>query len=119
MAWFALAKYGYYWTRYAPLYSNIKAVRGAVELVTPDARVLTSGYVAPHLSQREMITLLGNDNNVDRVAKHQIDTVLIAKQHLGFGITAEAAAQTIRDLSQSGFRLTYQQQDVWLLEKNK
>ena len=118
MAWMALAKYGYYWTRYAPLYSNIDAVNGATQLVKPDARVLTSGYVAPHLSQRSMITLLGNDNNVARVDKHQIDTVLIAKQHLGFGITPEAAEQTIRDLvSMSDFQLTYQQQDVFLLEK--
>ena len=118
MAWMALAKYGYYWTRYAPLYSNIDAVNGAIELVEPNARVLTSGYVAPHLSQRSTIALLGNDNNVERVAKHQIDTVLIAKQHLGFGITPEAAEQTIKDLvSMSGFQLTYQQQDVFLLSK--
>ena len=120
MAWFALAKYGYYWTRYAPLYRTINAVNGAVELVSKDARVLTSGYIAPHLSQRSMITLLGDDNNVERVAKHQIDTVLIAKQHLGYGITPEAADTTIADLVQlSGFRLTYQEQDVWLLEKER
>ena len=120
MLWMALAKYGYYWTRYAPLYSNVAAVNGAVELVASDARVLTSGYVAPHLSQRSMITLIGNDNNVERVAKHQIDTVLIAKQHLGYGVTPEAAAQTIKDLvERSQFQITYQQQNVWLLEKKQ
>ncbi|MEM8723177.1 MAG: DUF2079 domain-containing protein [Cyanobacteria bacterium P01_G01_bin.39] len=118
VAWLALAKYGYYWTRYAPLYSNVSAVNGAIELVDDHARVLTSGYVAPHLSQRSMITLLGDDNNVERIAKHDIDTILIAKQHLGFSITSQAAEQTIKNLSESQrFELIYQQQDVFLWQK--
>ena len=118
IAWLALAKYGYFWTRYAPLYSNVGAVHQAVELVDHEARVLTSGYVAPHLSQRSMITLLGDDDNVERIAKHDIDTVLIAKQHLGFGITPQAAAKTLKSLSESAqFKLVYQQQDVFLWQK--
>ena len=118
IAWLALAKYGYFWTRYAPLYSNVGAVHQAVKLVDREARVLTSGYVAPHLSQRSMITLLGDDDNVERIAKHNIDTVLIAKQHLGFGITPQAAAKTLQSLSESAqFKLVYQQQDVFLWQK--
>ncbi|MEO1670641.1 MAG: DUF2079 domain-containing protein, partial [Cyanobacteria bacterium J06631_2] len=118
MGWFAFAKYGYYWTRYAPLYSNVDAVNGAVELVTAEDRVLTSGYIAPHLSQRSMIALLGENDNLERVAKYKIDTVLIAKKHLGFDLSPTAAAQTIKDLQISAeFELVYQQQDVFLLKQ--
>ena len=118
VAWLALAKYGYFWTRYGPLYSNVAAVNGALELVEDDARVLTSGYVAPHLSQRGMITLLGDDNNVERIAQYDIDTVLIAKQHLGFDITLQAVKKTLNNLAESAqFELIYQQQDVFLWQK--
>ncbi|MEO1006139.1 MAG: DUF2079 domain-containing protein, partial [Cyanobacteria bacterium J06638_38] len=98
IAWLALAKYGYFWTRYAPLYDNVAAVRGAVDLVEPDAKVLTSGYIAPHLSQRSQIMLLNNDFGVAQVVKHDLDTVLIAQQHLGLDTSQEQANQMIQDL---------------------
>ena len=118
VAWLALAKYGYFWTRYAPLFSNVSAVREAVSLVEPDARVLTSGYIAPHLSQRQVLMLLG-DTNAETVKQHDLDTVLIAYQHLGLGTSNAAAEQTIKELLESSsFNLVYQQQDVYLLKKD-
>ncbi|HEY9770208.1 MAG TPA: DUF2079 domain-containing protein [Coleofasciculaceae cyanobacterium] len=118
LAWLALAKYGYFWTRYAPLFANVAAVQGAVNSVEPDAKVLTSGYIAPHLSHRSTIMLLDNDPNLERVAQHGIDTVLIAQQHLGLGISQQVAERTIEDLLKSSeFNLVYQQQDVFLFKK--
>ena len=118
VAWLALAKYGYFWTRYAPLFSNVAAVREAVSLVEPDARVLTSGYIAPHLSHRQVLMLLGNAN-AETVKQHDIDTVLIAYQHLGLATSNTVAEQTIEELLKSSkFDLVYQQQDVFLLKKN-
>ena len=118
IAWLALAKYGYFWTRYAPLYANVNAVREAVNLVEPDARVLTSGYIAPHLSHRSTLMLLA-DANVERVAEYDLDTVLIAQQHLGLGTSPQVAEETIEKLLESSeFNLVYQQQDVFLLKKN-
>ena len=118
VAWLALAKYGYFWTRYAPLFSNSAAVRGAVSLVEPDAKVLTSGYIAPHLSHRPVLMLLDNAN-AQTVKQYDLDTVLIAYQHLGLGTSSTAAEQIIKELLESsGFYLAYQQQDVFLLKKN-
>ena len=117
VAWLALAKYGYFWTRYAPLYSNVTAVRGAVNLVEPDARVLTSGYIAPHLSHRSTLMLLGEAGNAGRAVDKNLDAVLIAKQHLGLATSQQEAERTIKDLLDSGFNLVYQQQDVFLLKK--
>ena len=119
MAWMALAKYGYFWTRYAPLYSNIDAVNGAIELVDDDARVLTSGYVAPHLSQRPVLMLFDNDTHMTEIARHNLDTVLIAKQHLGLGTSQQVANRIIENLLESfEFKLIYHQQDVFLFRKN-
>lgn len=118
VAWLALAKYGYFWTRYAPLYSNVGAVRGAIELVEPDARVLTSGYLAPHLSHRSTLMLLGGNGNGERAIDNHLDTVLIAKQHLGLATSQQEAEQTIKNLLDSGFDLVYQQQDVFLLKNS-
>ena len=119
VAWLGLAKYGYFWTRYAPLYANAGAVRTAVNLVEPDARVLTSGYIAPHLSHRDTLILLENDGNVERVVKYDLDTILIAQQHLGLGTSPQVAEETIAELSESSeFNLVYQQQDVFLFKKN-
>lgn len=119
VAWLALAKYGYFATRYAPLFSNVAAVKGAVNLVSADARVLTSGYIAPHLSHRPIIMLLDNRVNTSLIEKNALNTVLIAKQHLGLGISPPIADQIIADLLESSrFDLVYHQQDVFLLKKN-
>ncbi|MEL6494599.1 MAG: DUF2079 domain-containing protein [Cyanobacteria bacterium J06623_7] len=118
VGWLALAKYGYFWTRYAPLYDNVAAVNRAVELVDDEAKVLTSGYIAPHLSQRPTIALLKDNNNVERIAQLDIDTVLIAKRHLGFDLSLESANQTMESLATSSqFVLIYQEQDVFLWQK--
>ena len=118
VAWLALAKYGYFWTRYAGLYANVSAVRGAVSLVEPEARVLTSGYIAPHLSYRSTLMLLDNEANNELVAKHELDTVLIAMQHLGVATSPQIAEATVEKLIKSPeFDLVYHQQDVFLFEK--
>ncbi|MGL6339477.1 MAG: DUF2079 domain-containing protein [Waterburya sp.] len=117
IAFLALAKYGYFWTRYAPLYANISSVNAAINLIQPDERVLTSGYVAPHLSHRPQIMLLKSDENLALVQKNDLDTVLIAYQHLGTSIAPETATQLIDDLIKlADFKLVYQQQDVFLLK---
>lgn len=119
LAWLALAKYGYFWTRYAPLFSNVAAVREAVNLVEPDAKVLTSGYIAPHLSHRPVLMLLDNAN-AETVKQHDLDTILIAYQHLGLGVSPSAAEQITKELLESSsFNLVYQQQDVFLLKKDR
>lgn len=118
VAWLALAKYGYFWTRYASLYANVSAVRGAIGLVEPEARVLTSGYIAPHLSHRSTLILLNDDAHAQQIAQHELDTVLIAMQHLGRATLPQVAEATIEKLIKSPeFDLVYHQQDVYLFEK--
>jgi len=117
-AWIILAKYGYFWTRYADLFANVDAVRGAVNLVEPNERVLTSGYISPHLSHRSQLTLLDSGTTVENIADSKISTVLIAHQHLG-DVAIPVADKIVRDLLETAdFDLVYHQQDVFLLKKN-
>ncbi|BAZ43258.1 hypothetical protein NIES4102_02580 [Chondrocystis sp. NIES-4102] len=117
IAFMALGKYGYFWTRYAPLYSNIPSVNGAINLISPNERVLTSGYVAPHLSHRPQIMLLRPSDNLALVQDNQLDTVLIAFKHLGTSISPQTATQFMDELKTvANFKLVYHQQDVFLLK---
>jgi uncharacterized membrane protein len=120
IAFLALAKYGYFWTRYLPLLSNTIAVRGAVNLIEPDAKVLTTGFVAPHLSHRPTIKLMeGGKWDLARIERYSLDSILIALQHLGVDPSREMATEAIDLLNQSPeFDLVYHQQDVFLFKKN-
>ncbi|MGF1539851.1 MAG: DUF2079 domain-containing protein [Pleurocapsa sp.] len=118
IAFLAMAKYGYFWERYLPLLDNASAVNDAISLIQPEDRVLTTGFIAPHLSHRPVIKLIEGEWDLARMNQYQIDTVLIAMQHLGFDPTLEAATAMIDRLSKaSEFDLVYQQQDVFLFQK--
>lgn len=114
----ALAKISYFWTRYLPLMSNAGAVRNAIDLVEPGDGVLTTGFIAPHLSHRPTIKLLEGNWDLAQLEKYDIDTVLIAMQHLSAATPVEQAIATKTRLENSPkFDLIYHQQDVFLFQK--
>ena len=118
IAFLALAKYAYFWERYFPLLDNARVVNGAINLIQPEAKVLTTGFVAPHLSHRPVIKLMEGEWDSARIDRYEIDTVLIAMQHLGFNPTSEQAQEMIDRLSQAReFDLVYHQQDVFLFQR--
>ncbi len=118
IAFLAMAKYGYFWERYLPLWDNAHAVNGAINLIEASDRVLTTGFVAPHLTHRPVIKLMEGEWDLARIDKYQIDTVLIAMQHLGLEPTPEAATEMLDRLSKAKFDLVYHQQDVYLFQKS-
>lgn len=114
----ALAKFSYFWTRYLPLMTNAQAVNGAIGLIEPDAKVLTTGYIAPHLSHRSTIKLLEGNWDLAKIEQYDLDTVLIAMQHLS-AATPEAQAIATKTALENAveFDLVYHQQDVFLYQK--
>lgn len=118
VAFLALGKYSYFWTRYLPLQENAQYVNAAISLIEPDDRVLTTGFIAPHLSQRPMIKLLEGEWDLARMEQYDLDTVLIAMKHLS-AATPEANAIATRTLLSNAteFNLVYHQQDVFLFQK--
>ncbi len=120
IAFLALGKYSYFWTRYLPLQANAQLVNAAISLIEPDDRVLTTGFIAPHLSHRQMIKLLEGDWDLARMKQYDLDTVLIAMKHLSPATPEEKAIAT-RTLLENApdFNLVYHQQDVFLFQKRK
>ena len=118
VAFLALGKYGYFWQRYLPLQANARIVNEAITLIEPENRVLTTGYIAPHLSHREMIKLLEGNWDLARMKQYDLDTVLIAMQHLSTATPAEQAIATVTLLENAPeFNLVYHRQDVFLFQK--
>ena len=114
----ALGKYSYFWTRYLPLRANARLVNDAISLIEPDDRVLTTGFIAPHLSHRQMIKLLEGDWDLARMQQYDLDTVLIAMKHLSPATPEEKAISTITLLENAPeFNLVYHQQDVFLFQR--
>ncbi len=120
IAFLALGKYSYFWTRYLPLQANAQLVNTAISLIEPDDRVLTTGFIAPHLSHRQMIKLLEGDWDLARMQQYDLNTVLIAMKHLSPATPEEKAIAT-RTLLENApeFNLVYHQQDVFLFQKQK
>ena len=118
VAFLALGKYGYFWQRYLPLQANARIVNEAINLIEPENRVLTTGYIAPHLSHREMVKLLEGNWDLARMQQYDLDTVLIAMQHLSTATPAEQAIATVTLLENAPeFNLVYHRQDVFLFQK--
>jgi hypothetical protein len=99
------------------LITNVQAVNGAVNLIEPDAKVLTTGFIAPHLSHRPMIKLLEGDWNLEKIKQYHLDSILIAMQHLSTA-TPETQAIALKTLLETApeFDLVYHQQDVFLFK---
>ncbi|MEM6612918.1 MAG: hypothetical protein AAF652_11825, partial [Cyanobacteria bacterium P01_C01_bin.72] len=94
------------------------AVNGAINLVEPDDRVLTTGFIAPHLSQRSTIKLLEGRWDVARIERNNLNTILIAMHHLS-AATPDSEAISTKTLLENApeFNLVYHRQDVFLFKK--
>ncbi|MGB5635431.1 MAG: DUF2079 domain-containing protein, partial [Waterburya sp.] len=100
------------------LQANAQLVNAAISLIEPDDRVLTTGFIAPHLSQRQMIKLLEGDWDLARMKQYDLDTVLIAMEHLSPATSEEQAIATRTLLENTPeYNLAYHQQDVFLFQK--
>jgi hypothetical protein len=62
----ALAKFGYFGSRYLDQLDTWTANREAIQLVTPGVNVLTTANLAPHLSHRSVIKFTNKGNPTPR-----------------------------------------------------
>ncbi|MGK7875885.1 MAG: DUF2079 domain-containing protein [Xenococcaceae cyanobacterium] len=116
IAFLALAKFGYFWSIYLERIDTWKAMREAVSLVPTKGSVLTSDYIAPHLTHRPVVKLaLEGSESMDL---SQFDYVLLNVRHRGMANSQEIAASLVDRLKQAPeFQLTYEQDEVFLFEK--
>ena len=116
IGFFALAKYGYFGSRYFEQLDTWKANREAVQLVSQTGNVLTTANLAPHLSHRQIIqfTNIGNPPN----DLNDFDDILLNLRHPGWQSNTDFAQILVEELNQSpNFKLSYSQDDVYLFQK--
>ncbi len=90
----ALAKPGYFGTRYLETLSTWSATRAAIAQVETKGSVLTSAQIAPHLSQRPWLKLATEGVSLDDLAS--FDYILLNVRHPGWKSSPELVEQ-LRD----------------------
>lgn len=114
----ALAKFTYFGERYLYTLDTWQANREAISLVKPQASVLTTASISPHLSHRQTINLAYAEQQLADAIKY--DVILMNTRHPGWGNNKDAARNLVNQLeNRQEFKLIYQRDDVYLFEKNK
>lgn len=117
IAFIALAKVGFFWTKYLLEIDTWKATREAINLVQTKGDVLTNNQIAPQLSQREVIQLVGKTNKDIKI--NQFDYVLLNLRHPGLTSSQEAVERLNDRITESNdFELIFDQTDVKLWTQN-
>lgn len=116
VAFLSLAKYGFFAEKYLDRLDTWQATREAIAQVTTKGAVLTTSYIAPHLTHRpalEYTKLIAPPTQVD-----SFNYVLLNLRHPGWASSPELANQVLQ-LAQSSpqFRLKYQRDRVYLFER--
>ena len=116
VTFFALAKYGYFWSIYLESLDTWKATREAIAHIQTQGSVLTPDPVAPHLSHRPVVKLaMTGSESADLT---QFEYVLLNLRHPGFGSSPEVASSLLAGVKNTPeFQLTYQRDDVYLFTK--
>lgn len=112
VAFLALAKYGYFWSRYLDL-DNWQATRQAIAQVQ-EGSVLTTHRIAPHLTHRRLIKFI-DENPITAIA--QFDYVLLNVRHPGVVRTSDAAKLVNQLKNNQLFQLIYERDQVYLFVK--
>ncbi|MGK7884469.1 MAG: DUF2079 domain-containing protein, partial [Crocosphaera sp.] len=115
----ALAKYGYFTSRYLQSIDTWKATNEAISKISSQGNVLTSNYIAPHLSQRAIIKLA--ENGAESWDFNKFDYILLNKRHPGRESSPELI-ETIKEKvrQNANFNLTYTKDDIYLFtQKSK
>ncbi len=91
----ALAKPGYFWTRYLETLDTWSATRAAIAQVETSGPLLTSAQIAPHLSHRLVVKLV-TAGAAALETLEDFDYVLLNLPHPGWNSSPELAAD-VRD----------------------
>lgn len=113
LAFLALAKYGYFWSRYLDSLDNWQATRQAIAQVQA-GNVLTTHRIAPHLTHRRLIRFI-DQSPIPAIA--QFDYVLLNVRHPGVVRTSDAANLVNQLKNNQLFQLSYERDQVYLFIK--
>ncbi|NEP60230.1 MAG: DUF2079 domain-containing protein [Symploca sp. SIO2G7] len=113
VAFVALAKFGYFGSRYLEFLDTGQATREAIALVETKGSVLTVAHIAPHLTHRPVVKLAIASFDIAELTN--FDYALLNVRHPGWQSTPEFAASLVKQLKNlPEFELTYERDQVYL-----
>ncbi len=116
VTWLALAKFGYFGTKYLQSVDTSAATKIAISLIMTKEAVLAPATVVPHLTHRPLIAAI--DNSISRPNLNQFQYVMLNTRHLGLNVNPSLVSNLLWRLKQSPeFKLDFQQDDVFLFSK--
>jgi len=116
IAFLALAKYGYFGSKYLETGDTREATREAIAQIQTKGGVLVPSQVAPHLSHRPLVKLAIAGSESAELTPFEY--VLLNLRHPGFGSTPQVVISLLERLKKMPeFQLTYQRDDVFLFRK--
>ncbi|NER20496.1 MAG: DUF2079 domain-containing protein [Symploca sp. SIO1C2] len=118
VAFVALAKFGYFGSRYLEFLDTRQATQEAIALVETKGSVLTAAHIAPHLTHRPVVKLAIAGFDAAELAN--FDYALLNVPHPGWQSTPEFAGSLVEQLNNlPEFELTYKRDEVYLFTKLK
>ncbi|MBM0743070.1 DUF2079 domain-containing protein [Phormidium sp. CLA17] len=112
----ALAKFGYFGDRYLNSLDTWQATRSAITYVQPQSRLLTTAFIAPHLTHRPMVKLaIAGTESIDL---GQFDEVLLNVRHPGWASTPSLQQGLVDRLQRDArFKPLVEQDGVYLFTR--
>lgn len=118
LAFLALAKYGYFGSKYLSSLDTWQATREAIAQIQSHGGVLTTHRIAPHLTHRRLIKFV-DDLTPLTADLSEFEYVLLNVRHPGGTGTPEFATSLVNQLkTATSFQLRYQRDDVYLFVKS-
>lgn len=116
VSFLALAKYGFFASNYLDRLSTWSATRSAIAQITTDEPVLTTSYIAPHLTHRQVLEY--TRLTAPPPTLNPFKYVLLNLQNPGWASDQNLAEQILKQAqSNSAFKLQSERDRVYLFVK--
>lgn len=116
VTWLALAKFGYFGSKYLESMDTQFATQTAISRIITKEAVLAPAQVVPHLTHRRLIEVI--DNSIPQPNLSKFQYVIVNTRHSGSNVDSGLISNLLINLQQSlKFKLDYQQDDVFLFIK--
>ena len=117
ISFLALAKPGYFWTRYLSYWESIDATQEAIEFINSSGSVLTIANIAPHLSHRPLIHQTFKTMDLSQIDRYSYDYVLLNGRYPGWGSDLETHNRLVNYLKTlDEFQEVYNRDEVFLFK---
>jgi uncharacterized membrane protein len=113
VAFIALAKFGYFGSKYLESIDTWQATREAISQIKTKGGILVPAQVAPHLTHRSIVKLTTEGSELANLT--EFDYVLLNLRHPGWGSTPQVVGSLLaRMKNEPDFKVISQRDDVYL-----